>query len=426
MPASTSSSSDGISLLSSLLSSVTSKSVPKRALFSNLPLELGPGLTISVNGYPIFKRQSPRRSCYIWQGGEKPQIVKGKTTLKADDTQKEVSKGEIRRAYTFGGEQITFSDEEQKQLRFFGKPVIRILGFKPLEDLPFWASIKPATFIYPSEAGFVGSTRVFSALWQTLLKKERWALVWFISRMNAKPQMAALMAAHAKLDKHGTPTIPEGLWIVPLPYVDDIRANPPAPHIPAPRSLVEKMSVIVEQLLLPGGEYNPFQYPNPALQYHYKIIQAIALDEDLPAQPVDKTVPKYKQIDKRAGPYVHEWTEELRKIHADMGLDNQDERRVATLTKRAASSSGDIDIKDEQPSRAKKVKREGQTSSTPPIKTEGDNITDIEIVTEAWETGKLSKCKVATLRAFLSSHGEHTQDKKAQLLERVERILGGK
>ena len=35
-----------------------------------------------------------------------------------------------------------------------------------------------------------------------------------------------------------------------------------------------------------------------ALQWHYRILQAMALGEDIPEQPEDKTVPKYKQIDK--------------------------------------------------------------------------------------------------------------------------------
>lgn len=36
----------------------------------------------------------------------------------------------------------------------------------------------------------------------------------------------------------------------------------------------------------------------PALQWHYRILQALALDEDLPEKSEDKTIPKYKQIDK--------------------------------------------------------------------------------------------------------------------------------
>jgi len=37
-----------------------------------------------------------------------------------------------------------------------------------------------------------------------------------------------------------------------------------------------------------------------ALQWHYRILQAMALDEDIPDKPDDKTIPKYRQIDKVA------------------------------------------------------------------------------------------------------------------------------
>ncbi|KAI5300653.1 clathrin associated protein complex large subunit [Ascosphaera atra] len=402
------SSGDGLSLLSSLLQSVTSKNVPKRAQFSNIPLELGPGLTISVNGYLIFKRQAPQRSCYIWQKGEKPQIVKGFTTLQADDTAREVQKPEVRKAYTFGGEQISFSEEEQKKLRNFGPPVIRVLGFKPLSDLPFWASVKHSTLIYPSEADYVGSTRVFSALWQTLLKKERWGLTWYIPRRNAAPRMAAMLAADAKLDDNGNPAIPPGLWMLPLPFVDDIRHNPPTTHVVAPEGLVQKMSVIVEQLLLPGALYNPMRYPNPALQYHYKILQAIALDEDLPEKPVDKTLPKYKQIDKRAGPYVLDWEAELKKAHAEMGLDKDTGARVAPASKKRAPAEGEK--ADGGRSRTKKVKTEEEGGNASkrgsPMATDEDHTEDVHTITRAWESGSLAKCTAAQLRGFLASHGE--------------------
>jgi len=59
--------------------------------------------------------------------------------------------------------------------------------------------------------------------------------------------------------------------------------------------------------------FNPAKYPNPALQWHYRILQAIALEEELPEQPEDKTIPKYNAIHKRTGPLALEWGELLDK-----------------------------------------------------------------------------------------------------------------
>jgi ATP-dependent DNA helicase 2 subunit 1 len=325
---------NGLTLLASLLSSINSKAVAKRALFGNLPLELGPGLKISVKGYIIIKRQEPKRSCYVWLGGESPQIAKGVSALLADDTARSVEKTEVRKAFKFGGAQITFTTEELANLKNFGEPGIRIIGFKPISMLPIWANLKPATFIYPSEEEYVGSTRVFAALHQKLLKDQLMGLSWFIARKNAAPVIAAIIPGEEKVDDDGMQLIPEGLWIIPLPYADDIRQNPETTLIRAPESLIDLTRVIIQQLQLPKAEYRPERYPNPALQWHYRILQAIALDEDLPKVPEDKTLPRYRQIDKRIGEHVLEWGEELEKQYKAYASES---RGTSILAKRPAS-----------------------------------------------------------------------------------------
>ena len=325
-----------MSLLASLLSSINSKAVAKRALFSSIPFEIGPDFKISVKGYIIFKRQVPHRSCYIWLEGEKPQIAMGSSTQIADDSARPVEKVEVRKAYKFGGEQITFAPEEVSDLRNFGDPGIRIIGFKPLSLLPIWANLKPSTFIYPSEEDFVGSTRVFSALQQKLLKDEKMAVAWFIARKNAAPVIAAVLPGAEKLDNSGLQSIPPGMWLCPLPFADDIRQNPEVTNvIRAPDPLVDRMRSVVEQLQLPKAQYDPSKYPNPALQWHYRILQAMALEEDLPEKPEDKTIPRYRQIDKRAGGYATDWGHELHSQHEAWRKDN--ETSSAIPAKRATS-----------------------------------------------------------------------------------------
>jgi ATP-dependent DNA helicase 2 subunit 1 len=260
--AKTSSTGNGISLLQSLLSSINSKAAPRRALFS-LPLEIGPGLKVGVKGYTLIKRQEVVKSCYVWVGGEQIQIATGVTSHIAEDTARTVEKAEIRKAFSFGGEQVIFTEEESRALRNFGDPVIRIIGFKPMELLPEWANYKCPVFIYPDEVDFVGSTRVFSALHRKLLSSQKFAVVWFIARRNATPNLAAMIPGDEKTDESGEQTEPPGLWIIPLPYADDIRQNPEAPMVRAPDSLVHFMRDAITQLNLPRGVYDPKKYPNP-------------------------------------------------------------------------------------------------------------------------------------------------------------------
>ncbi|EPS34680.1 DSB repair complex subunit Ku70 [Penicillium oxalicum 114-2] len=392
---------DGISLLNSLLSSIHSRAVPRRSLFSNVPLEIGPNFKISVNGYLLLKKQEPARSCYVWLGGEKPQIVKGITTYMADDTAQTVEKAEIRKAYKFGGEQVTFTPEELQGLRNFGEPVIRIIGFKPLSTLPIWANVKHPSFIYPCEDDFVGSTRVFSALHQKLLKDGKMALVWFIPRKNSAPVVAAMIAGEEKLDENNVQKVPPGMWLIPLPFADDVRQNPPSVLSVSPDHLTDAMRQVIGQLQLPKGTYDPQKYPNPALQWHYRILQALALDEDHPGEAEDKTKPKYRQIDKRAGDYVLEWSRLL-----DAAYDKMYGGPAATTT-------------------STRVKRDapgvGESAGQPLVKRiKAETEDPDEKIARLYEAGGLSKVTRAVLKDFLDAHGLAAAGKKDDLVEQVE------
>lgn len=333
--------SDGISLLSNLISDVNSKQVAKRALFSHLPFEIAPGLTISVKGYNVLQRQKPARSCYVWLNGERALIAKGQTTQYAagdmdeetkkplDETVQPVTKIEIKKAYKFGGEQVIFTKEEQKELKNFGPPVLRIVGFKPKSLLENWHSVTKSTFIYPSEEGYVGSTRTFSALWEKLLKSDTMGLAWYIARANANPSIVAILPGKEVLDPAtGRQVRSAGLWVYPLPYADDIRQSALSPkNAVASDALVDALAKVVGMLQLPNGTFEPSRYPNPALQWHYKILQAMALEEEIPefTEKDDKTLPRAKQIDKRAGEYVIEWGVMLEKEHRRNERDEIDE-----------------------------------------------------------------------------------------------------
>jgi len=398
---------DGISLLQSLLSSIASRSAPRRALFSNMPFEIAPGLKISIKGFIILKRQEPKRTSYVYlpPDSDKAQLAVGSSTLLADDTARTVEKVEIRRAYKFGGETISFSDEEIANIRNFGEPVLRIIGFKPLSMLPLWATYTKSTFIYPSEEEFIGSTRVFSALHQKLLKDKKMGVAWYIPRRNAVPKLAAIIPGSEHNNEEGEQTMPPGLWVKPIPFADDIRDAPDTHPVRAPDTLVDAMRVIVQQLQLPKGVYDPHKYPNPSLQWFYRILQALALEEDLPEQPEDKTLPRWKQIHKRAGQYVIEWGGILDEQFRMWQKDN--DRHVKPTANGAAKRTK---AEPASSANAKKIKQENS---------EDEGVTDEDMKT-AYEKDAVSKYKVADLKSWLQGKAlGKALTKKADLVNAV-------
>ncbi|KAK4671062.1 ATP-dependent DNA helicase II subunit 1 [Podospora pseudoanserina] len=402
----TSRSGDGLTLLNSLISNINSKQTPKRSYFSRMPFELAPGLTITVKGYMPLHQQKPARTCYVWLGGEQAQLAQSETT-KVDSEARTVEKSEIKKAYKFGGEYIYFTPEEAKSLKELDTKVLRIIGFKPLANLPMWASVKKSTFIFPSEDGYVGSTRVFSALWQKLLTSKKVGIAWFVARKNANPVMVAVIPSGSLNDEDEdstAPYLPAGLWLYPLPFADDIRSVEIKTSTKPADELTDKMREIIQNLQLPKATYNPLKYPNPALQWHYKILQAMALEEDVPDALDDLTIPKYRQIDKRVGAYMAEWKQEL--------ADKAKEFMQLRATKRELEE----DDAEERPRLAKRPKAAAGSASS------GGQMSNAELKV-AWENDTLKKLTVAVLKDILTSKGISTTGKKVDLLERLEQWI---
>ncbi|KAI0974510.1 hypothetical protein F4678DRAFT_470506 [Xylaria arbuscula] len=398
----------GLDLLHSLVSNINSRQTPKRAYFSGMPFELGPGLTISVKGYNITQKQVPARSCYIWLEGERPQVAVGETARLTEDSARTVENYEVKKAYKFGSEYVYFTDEEQKSIKQFGGPCIRIVGFKDRSLLKFWASIKKSTYIFPSEEGYVGSTRVFTAVWQKLLKSKKVGVAWHIARKNGNPQLVAVIPSRATSDvKSGTQYMPAGLWLYPIPFVDDVRDGPETGRvIRTTNALTDRMNKVVQQLQLPGGTYNPSKYPNPALQWHYKILQALALEDVVPDQPEDATVPKYRAIHKRCGGYIQEWSQ----VASDVLGQIQEQKKI----KRELESHDD----DDERRPAKKARavttKDGNTGE------DGLNTAELR---PRYDAGTLSKLTVAELRSAMTRQGLDTKGLKKDLVERLEQWM---
>ncbi|KAG5361023.1 ATP-dependent DNA helicase II subunit 1 [Yarrowia sp. B02] len=284
---------------------INKRNVLNRSLF-NVKMEIGPGLDIGVRGYLLYAEQkatSTSRKAWVYTGGEKPELAKSESKAVTIDSGRSVEKEDLRKTFKFGSDFVPFTAEQLAQIRYFGEPVIRILGFHAPNELSelFIHSIRSSMFLYPTDEKLVGSIRTFSALYQSLQSKDKVALAWVILRKGAKPTLALLMPATGEL---------EGLHMVFLPFADDIRQEPKAEHASAPAELVDATKKIFGRLLMPSG-FESQRYPNPRLQWHYRVVRAMALQEEVPKAPEDKTTPKFRSIDTRVGDSISEWNKVL-------------------------------------------------------------------------------------------------------------------
>ncbi|EPQ64799.1 Bgt-1901 [Blumeria graminis f. sp. tritici] len=301
------------SLLAKLVSEIRSNKADKHILFFNLPFEIGSGLTISIKGFNLIHPHKLPRTCWVYDNGEQLHIPNVQGNIYTDDARVSVSKSDIKMAYNFGGSQVFFSSKELETIKFFEKPILRIIGFKPIKMLPFWASISKSIFIYPTEEGYRGSTRIFSALWKKLLSSEIMGIAWYIPKINTPPSLVAIIPSKEFHSSSKSQIFSAGLWLYTLPFADDIRSIPNFSSTPkASDSLIDKMRRVVQQLQLPGGIYDPMKYPNPSLHWHYQILQAMACGDDvMNLKKVDKTEPRSRQIHQRIGLHAQDWATTL-------------------------------------------------------------------------------------------------------------------
>lgn len=166
---------------------------------------------------------------------------------------------------------------ELREIRTLEEPSLKLIGFKPRSSLKAYHNMKHSSFIYPDEAAVRGSSVVFAALLQKMLEMEKIAVCKMTARSNATLRLVALVPFR-ELVKDGIQVYPTGFYIVYLPYADDIRTiqgeeTPKASEaqIGAGISLVRKLRI---------EDFDCRNFDNPVLQYHYMMLEAIALDRD--------------------------------------------------------------------------------------------------------------------------------------------------
>ena len=212
-----------------------------------------------------------------------------------------------------------------------------------------------------------------------------------------------------KRSEEGEQIMPPGLWIKQLPFADDIREPPETNLVRAPDEVTDAMRVIVQQLQLPKAVYDPSKYPNPSLQWFFKILQALALEEDIPEKSEDKTLPRWRQIHKRAGQYVVEFGNKLDQAYQQWQKDNAGHIHPTT-------NGGAKRLQPAASASSKKIKHEDGDDTGP---TE-------EEMHSAYEKDAINKFTVVHLKAFLQNKGRSTAGKETRSGGCCHQVLRGR
>lgn len=102
--------------------------------------------------------------------------------------QRKILPGELFKSQIVCGEEVKFGPDEIIKMKSIQSTGLRLLGFKPLNELqPRWM-LKHCLFMYPNEKVITGSTVLFRTLWEKCMEKQKYALCTLTMRRATLPK----------------------------------------------------------------------------------------------------------------------------------------------------------------------------------------------------------------------------------------------
>ncbi|RXH78943.1 hypothetical protein DVH24_034150 [Malus domestica] len=234
------------------------KKMFKKRLVRKITFSIANGLSIQLNSYALIRPTLP--GAITWLDSVTNRPLKAERSFICADTGALVQES-AKRFQPYKSENIKFSVEELSEIKRFSAGHLRLLGFKPLNCLKEFHNLRPSTFVFPTDEELIGSTSIFIALHRSMLRLNRFAVAFYGS--SSRPQLVALVAQ-----------LHTG-------------SNDAPPH--ANDDQIRKAAALIKRFDL--KDFSVFQFANPALQRHYAVLQALALEEEEIPETQDETVP---------------------------------------------------------------------------------------------------------------------------------------
>ncbi|BBM97060.1 ATP-dependent DNA helicase 2 subunit 1 [Marchantia polymorpha subsp. ruderalis] len=373
------------------------KKMFKKRVVRKMMLTILDGLDIGLRSYAMMR--SATAGTTIWLDSKTNSPLKIERSYICSDTGALLT-GPSKRYHEYAGKKVLFNAEEISELKKISSVQLQLLGFKPLEYLKDYYNLRPPTFLYPDEEAISGSTCAFIALHRSMLNMKKFALAFHGGTAN--PLLVALVPQEEETDETGGQLQPPGMQMIYLPYADDIR--------PAEKYLVDVLNhpqrgeeeqidkAVALMRKLDLKDFTVYQIQNPALQKHYAILQALALEEDELPEVKDETLPDEEGMKL---PSVVSAVKDFKNAAYGESYDEEMADEAALKAKGSAASQ--------------KRKASAENASREATQYDWNELAD---------SGKLKDLTVVELKYYLSAHNQPLSGKKEILINRILTHLG--
>jgi len=188
------------------------------------------------------------------------------------------------------------------KIKHFENPGMKLIGFKSKNCMKIYQNIRPSYFIYPDEGVVKGSSKMFHALINSLVKKDKIAYVRFVAREGAMVRFCYLVPQRETGIQDGEigQYTPPGFHLIFLPYAEDVREI--EDHLAHQERLPETSKedertakLFVKNMSI---DFDSRNFENPSIQKFYSGLQSFALDEKNPEEVQDMLEPDYEGMEK--------------------------------------------------------------------------------------------------------------------------------
>ena len=171
---------------------IVRKRIHKKRSGKKLDWDLGGGNILSFSVYNLVQRATKPAKSILARDTNEP-IMRQRNFIHPM-TGAPLLPSDIDMYQEYGGRRIRFTPDEVKSMMAMDMKLgLKLVGFKPLEDLKFSHYVQPCNFIYPDDQRIKGSRILFSALLQRCLARSVMPICTLKASERAKPSFVALI-----------------------------------------------------------------------------------------------------------------------------------------------------------------------------------------------------------------------------------------
>ncbi|EGW32425.1 uncharacterized protein SPAPADRAFT_138036 [Spathaspora passalidarum NRRL Y-27907] len=293
---------------------------------------VGGNFGCSIKGYTLYSHERYKKDLLLYTKEESIKKVhssseiisdSGKINLpkdKAKSLQESKEAAGIRKGYEIGGgqdviflnkEQVDFinnyafdhrliekdedgdeddddDDEDKTYIATSKPPYLKLLGFRDIQNFnPVYSCGSPIfiTSDITTSTGYSNSLETLASLYRSCMKLQQYAIVFGCIKRNSSPYLYALYPTQTM---NSTKLVegeefPQGFLLIKLPWIEDVRSLPQdfikEIHEEPDATLVDQFKSLFKKYEL--DSYDPKQFPNPSLNYFYKVLKYEILQMEL-------------------------------------------------------------------------------------------------------------------------------------------------